>query len=111
MTPLNFQSYVLEKMNTVFVPKQLVTNASSEEYGFFDTCLRLYLSPAGVLHKHEVLIYDMGDLVGDIGGFLGLFLGASIVSLYDEVIQVLKRRLRSVASSTSTTATEKNALA
>ncbi len=37
----------------------------------------------------EVLAYDFYDLVGNVGGFLGLFLGVSILSLYDGAKSIL----------------------
>ncbi len=45
--------------------------------------LSLYLGPGAVRHTREQLAYDGYDLVGAIGGFLGLTLGASAMSLYD----------------------------
>ncbi len=56
-------------------------------------CHRFFLAPGGVLIESEILVYDMYDLIGNVGGFLGLFLGASILSMYDGVkenVQKLK---------------------
>ncbi len=33
--------------------------------------------------SEEVFVFDFLDMVGNIGGFLGLFLGVSILSIYD----------------------------
>jgi hypothetical protein len=35
------------------------------------------------VEKEEYLTYAFGDLVADFGGFLGLLLGYSLLSLYD----------------------------
>ncbi len=48
-----------------------------------DLILWFYLAPDGVITEKEILVYDLDDLLGNIGGSLGLFLGASILSMYD----------------------------
>ncbi len=48
------------------------------------TSVAFFLSPGGVMSNNEVLAYDEYDLVGNVGGFLGLFLGFSILSLFDD---------------------------
>ena len=42
-----------------------------------------YLAPGALMSNSEVLAYDFYDLVGNVGGFLGLFLGVSILALFD----------------------------
>ncbi len=37
----------------------------------------------------EALVYDFYDLVGNVGGFLGLFLGVSILSLFDDARRIV----------------------
>ncbi len=44
----------------------------------------LNLRPGGTPVETEVLVFDLFDLVGNVGGFLGLFLGASLLTLLDE---------------------------
>ena len=40
----------------------------------------------------EVLVYGPEELIADFGGYLGLLLGASIMSLYDIILaQILMR--------------------
>jgi hypothetical protein len=46
-----------------------------------------FLSPNGVTRRMEVLVYDANYLIGNIGGFLGLFLGASLLSIYDSILE------------------------
>ena len=43
-----------------------------------------YASPQGEEVRTETYIYDFYNLIGDIGGVLGLLLGASLLSVYDE---------------------------
>jgi len=40
----------------------------------------------------EILRYDLGSLAADVGGFLGLLLGASLLSLYDTLVQIFLNR-------------------
>ena len=43
------------------------------------------------LMNHATLIFRYGfpDLVADIGGYLGFFLGASILSLFDQAVELM----------------------
>ena len=36
--------------------------------------------------EEELLMYDLGDLVADMGGYLGLFLGFSILTVGEATI-------------------------
>ena len=37
----------------------------------------------GMPYSEEVLVFDFLDMVGNVGGYLGLFLGISILSIFD----------------------------
>ncbi len=50
-----------------------------------DLLVWFFLAPGGIVTEKEILVYDGYDLIGNIGGFLGLFLGASILSMYDHL--------------------------
>ena len=39
----------------------------------------------------EFLVYDAGSLAGDVGGMLGMLLGASFLTLYDSALSGLKK--------------------
>ncbi len=41
----------------------------------------LYLAPSGITMKREVLVFDALEMIGNIGGYLGLLLGWSAMSL------------------------------
>ena len=40
--------------------------------------------------SQHVKLYNFGNFVADVGGYLGLFLGASILSISDGIISGLK---------------------
>ncbi len=44
--------------------------------------LKIFLKPIGVSVKKENLVFDALDMVGNIGGYLGLLLGWSLLSLF-----------------------------
>ena len=41
----------------------------------------------------EFLVHELSDLVADLGGYLGLLLGASLYTIY-EVVEVFVERFR-----------------
>ncbi len=49
-------------------------------YGF-TLGINLYLSPLGIKDNTEVLVFDTLEMIGNVGGYLGLLLGWSIMSL------------------------------
>lgn len=57
----------------------------------------MFLASGGVPHEEEVLVFDLLDLVGNIGGFLGLFLGASLLSMLDAGRRITDRALAQCA--------------
>jgi hypothetical protein len=44
----------------------------------------------------ETVIYSFESLIGDVGGSLGLLLGASILSIYDDLIEYFKMVLEKI---------------
>ena len=52
-----------------------------------------YLEPHSASHEvsEEFLSYDVGALIGDVGGFLGLFLGWSLLSLFGSLSNTMSR--------------------
>ncbi len=60
-----------------------------------------YLATGGMTSRKEVLAYDFYDLLGNVGGFLGLFLGVSVLSLFDVGAGRLLKVWRTCASTSS----------
>ena len=54
----------------------------------------VWLTPIPDQVETEIVVYDFYDLIGDIGGFLGLLLGASLLSMYDEARRYFQRKYR-----------------
>ena len=41
--------------------------------------------------KKQYVVYDFNSFIADVGGFMGLLLGFSLLSLYDELTKILRR--------------------
>lgn len=51
-----------------------------------------FVVPDRKLYKiEEVLLYDDDNLIADVGGYLGLLLGANILTFYDVIVQLAKK--------------------
>ena len=42
--------------------------------------------------EKQVLVYEMSNLIADVGGYLGLLLGSSIYSFYKEIAAFTKAK-------------------
>ena len=73
-----FQSYYANKFVEEITDEPIAPEAAH------NYLIGLYLASGSVDHAKEVLVFDLMDLIGNVGGFLGLFLGASIMSVFDE---------------------------
>ncbi len=62
--------------------------------------LTLYLAPGAIPVETEVQVFDFLDLVGNVGGFLGLLLGASILTIMDGLKEATEKYLTKLKSST-----------
>ncbi len=47
----------------------------------FTMVINLFLSPLGIRDNKEVLVFDVLEMIGNIGGYLGLLLGWSVMSV------------------------------
>ena len=64
-------------------------NASSLGY---NQMVAIYLSPQAVITETEILTYDVYNLLGDVGGVLGLLLGYSLLSCFDACRKYAKEK-------------------
>ena len=53
--------------------------------------LRLRITDRAYEERKQYIIYDTDSFVADVGGYMGLLLGYSIMSLYTEIEALLKR--------------------
>ena len=50
--------------------------------------------------KEEYLIYDWDSFISDIGGYIGLLLGSSLYSLYQDMAVMVGRMWSKIMSTT-----------
>ena len=53
--------------------------------------LQLTILERSHIEEEEYIIFDSNNLLAEIGGFLGLILGSSMLSLYDVVSEKIKK--------------------
>ena len=56
-----------------------------------DFHLQFNIASGSLEEKEQYLIYDLDSFIADIGGFLGLLLGWSVLSLYNEMADLVVR--------------------
>ena len=56
-------------------------------------------SSAKVIQRKEIRLADFSTFIADCGSYLGLFLGASVLSLIDIVIAYIKRTIKAICES------------
>ncbi len=61
---------------------------SSYNTGYFSTTM--ISNQVATPVSTEVYMYDVDDFVADVGGYLGLLIGASVISVVDYVIDVAR---------------------
>ena len=89
---------VLDRYNIFYRPFTLPFDGV---YGFHENSVVFMLNIKPVLRVTETsIIYGTVDLLADIGGFLGLLLGYSIMSVLDDAKAFVKRILKQRASKT-----------
>ena len=62
------------------------TNVTTEA----DVLVEIYPRTGVMENKEEVYLYDGGNLFADFGAFLGLFLGASGMTVFDMICQLFE---------------------
>ncbi len=55
--------------------------------------MMLYAPRGKMVVRSEYVIYDLGSLVGEVGGMAGILLGVSCVMVYDSIKVAAKRVL------------------
>ena len=63
---------------------ETVSNKTSE-YGEVELWLYISMRETSYVQEEQYFIYDINSFIADVGGYMGLLLGSSILSLYYEV--------------------------
>ena len=63
-------------------------------YGNYDSdvLLRFTIYESSYVEEEEYVIYDLNSFGADVGGFMGLVLGFSLLSIYDKMVECLKKQ-------------------
>ena len=71
-------------------------NSNEEKYAMKnETKLRIIMTAMSkVIRRQEIRLADFSTFLADCGGYLGLFLGASLLSITDAIIAYARRSLR-----------------
>ena len=62
---------------------------STSQYGEVNLWLYISMRETSYVKEEQYFIYDHNSFVADVGGYMGLLLGSSILSLFDEVEGVM----------------------
>ena len=54
------------------------------------TKVSLQVDDRTIVEEEQYVIHDLYSFFADIGGYMGLLLGSSLLSLYDEAVGLLK---------------------
>ena len=57
-----------------------------------DTHLDFRMMVASYQEMEQYLLYDSNSFIADVGGFMGLLLGFSVFSIYNEIVDILLNR-------------------
>ena len=69
----------------------LTNNDVSGEVNTTETELIFIINDGYHVEEEQYVIYDFNSFVADTGGYMGLILGTSFLSMYDQLILLLKR--------------------
>jgi len=77
----------------VYRPESVVTlrqDNMTDNYGL-DMTIDVYVGKPSIQIRREYWVFDSNDLLADAGGLLGILLGFSILSFFDDVIAFVAR--------------------
>ena len=76
----NYYSY--KKVEVTFSTEEAMIRSG-------EVWVNIMLASSKIKVKEEILIYDIESLVSDIGGALGLFLGFSVIMIWDWIQNII----------------------
>ena len=62
----------------------------------WDTQLDFRMMAGSYLEMEQYLVYDSDSFIADVGGFMGLLLGFSVLSIYNEIVDILMDKCKLV---------------
>ena len=62
-----------------------------KESGSSDVLLVLTIYERSYVEEEQYVIYDFNSFFADVGGFMGLALGSSMLKIYDELVDLVNR--------------------
>ena len=74
----------------------LAVDPLTSKYEFYYRCqvhLEFKMLDSAYKEEEQYIIYDMGSFIGDVGGYMGLLLGSSLLSLYMAMEAYMKKLL------------------
>ena len=87
------EKYEFGKLEITFFEKPFSAQLCKAA-GFCNLDLKLEIPQHEITYQvtQQYVVYDFDSFIADVGGFMGLLLGFSILSLYDELENLLKRQ-------------------
>ena len=84
-----------DQLEIKMTDKTEVLFPSTSYHGHVTLWLFISMHDTSFVEKEEYLIYDFNSFIADVGGYMGLLLGSSILSLYDEAERLISNICRS----------------
>ena len=71
------------------IDKTEVMHPTTSYYGHVSLWLYISMHETSYIQEEQYIIYDFNSFIADVGGYMGLLLGSSILSLYDEAERLI----------------------
>ena len=65
--------------------KETSWNLTASPDGDVDLWLYISMRDTSYVEEEQYVIYDLNSFIADVGGYMGLLLGSSVLSLFDEI--------------------------
>ena len=91
--------------NTIYKISGCLSSCEKDEYQIdktytsstkspHDTMINFRIMDSSYQEMEQYLLYDLDSFIADVGGFMGLLLGFSVLSIYNEVVDLLMNKLK-----------------
>ncbi len=86
LPPCQYDEYDVKER--IFENKMLMSGMGQDKTG-----LGIGLRSEEGWAVRDVYLYDLDSLVGDVGGFMGMFLGVSLITVYQWMVKPIEKAL------------------